>query len=307
MIEAVLRRGRLARGLRSARRSRRWRPSPVLIAVLVGGLVILGCAWFWFRDSSFVAVKKVRITGVAGPDARQIRRALRSAAFNMTTLDVNLAQLRTAVQPYPDVKSVSASTQFPHGIWIHVVEQVPVAEVSVGGRPVAVSGDGTLLRAAVAADGRLPAIALAAPPGGSRLSEPGARAGLRVLGAAPYQLIAHIASVSDTAAHGVVVSLRNGPRVYFGDTGALTAKWDATVAVLGSPAAAGASYIDVTDPQRPVAGAATTSTTTSTVTTTPTGGTTTPTAGTTTPTAGTTTPTAGAGTTTQSGTTPTGG
>ncbi len=63
----------------------------------------------------------------------------------MTTLDVQVSHLRTAVSPYPVVKGLQVSTQFPHGMRIEVIEQVPVAMVDVGGRSTPVAGDGTLL------------------------------------------------------------------------------------------------------------------------------------------------------------------
>jgi hypothetical protein len=97
-------------------------------------------------------------------------------------------------------------------------------------------------------------IPLAVPPGGTSLTEPGALAALKVLTAAPYRLLGHIQQATNSAAHGVIVNLRNGPSVYFGDPSELNAKWAAVVAVLSNPASAGASYLDVTDPRRAAAG-----------------------------------------------------
>lgn len=229
------------------------RSTPLLAAILVGLIVAVGLGWLWFRDSSFVAVKRVRITGVSGPNVHQIERALRNAALGMTTLDVNMHQLRTAVAPYPDVRTLTVRTQFPHGIVIAVHEQVPVAAVTVDGRTIAVSSDGTLLQA----PGRvthLPVIPLRVPPGGSSLTEPGARAALAVLAAAPYGLLGHIANATRTAQSGVVVQLRHGPQLRFGPPTQLAAKWASAVAVLGSSGSHGAEYIDVSDPRRPAAG-----------------------------------------------------
>jgi cell division protein FtsQ len=139
----------------------------VLALVLLIG--VLAGAWMWLRDSSLVAVQRVRVAGASGPDAAQIRSALVTAARNMTTLDVRMNQLRMAVAPYPVVKSLVVATQFPHGMRIQVVEQVPVAIVLAGGRRIAVSGDGTLLHDAVPST-PLPTISLdrrRAPPGAS--------------------------------------------------------------------------------------------------------------------------------------------
>ena len=217
----------------------------VLVAIAVGG-------WFWLRDSSLVAVRKVTITGVSGPDAGQIRAALTSAAHGMTTLDVNSAALRNAVQPFPVVKHVQASTSFPHAMVITVSEEVPVAMLSAGGTSTAVAGDGALLHGA-SAPAALPTITVAVAPGGDRVTGM-ALADARLLAAAPYPLLARIASASDSQAHGLTVQLRNGPRVYFGSTGQLARKWSVADGVIAQPSSAGADYIDVTVPARPVAG-----------------------------------------------------
>jgi cell division protein FtsQ len=239
---------RLWHQLRSARRLR-------LVAIgLVALGVLLGGGWFWFRDSSFVSVKTVAVTGQSGPDAAAIRSALMTAARNMTTLDVDMAQLRTAVSPYPAVKTLQVSTEFPHGMRIQVIEQLPVAVIQLPGRTIAVASDGTLLREVQSAPS-LPTIALSVPPGGPRLTDQAALAAVAALAAAPYQLLSKISQIQTAAPHGLVAQLRAGPQVYLGDSSDLTQKWSAAVAVLSDSGSAGAAYIDVTDPRRPAAGA----------------------------------------------------
>jgi cell division septal protein FtsQ len=220
--------------------------------VLVALVAVLGGAWLWLRDSSLVAVHRVQVAGASGPDAAQIRSALIAAASNMTTLDVKMKQLRTAVAPYPVVKSLVVDTQFPHGMRIRVVEQVPVAIVDAGGRRTAVSGDGTLLHDVVAPPA-LPTIPLGVPPGGTHLTGY-SLSEVRLLAAAPYELLAKVSQVSDGQAHGLVAELRNGPSIYFGDSHQLGAKWTAAAEVLADTGSAGAAYLDVTDPGRPAAG-----------------------------------------------------
>jgi cell division protein FtsQ len=231
-------------------------PRRLLAAILACLLLLLGCAWLWFRDSPFVSVSMVRVTGLSGPQVPRIEQALRAAAVTMTTLDVNMSQLRTAVEPYPDVRSLTVQTQFPHGLVIHVREQVPIAQLQVDGRSLAISRDGTLL-ADTQADARLPTLPVPVPPAGTRLTEPGPRLALTVLAAAPYRFLSHIASARQTLQNGVVIQLRHGPQLRFGDTAQLAAKWAAALAVLGSASSHGAQYIDVTDPGRPAAGAPT--------------------------------------------------
>jgi cell division protein FtsQ len=237
------------------RRLKRLLPRPGLraLGVVVAILALAAGGWVWLRSSSLVAVQRVTIIGLGGRDAGQIRSALLSAAHSMTTLNVKMAALRTAVAPYPVVKRLHVTTSFPHRMSIEVVEQVPVAMVSAGGVRVAVSADGTLLRGATVS-GSLPTIALPVAPGGSHVRGDVLQV-VRLLAAAPYQLLPRVTQASDSGAEGLVAQLRNGPKLYFGTSDDLGAKWASAAAVLADSGSAGADYIDVTAPSRPAAGA----------------------------------------------------
>lgn len=244
---------RRTRGRRAGRlRARLPRPAPRAVAALVALVVLLVGGWLWLRQASLVAVKRVSVAGASGPDAAHIRSALISAARDMTTLDVQMGHLRTAVSPYPVVKALHVSTQVPHGMRIRVIEQVPVAMVQVDGRRTPVAGDGTLLHD-VTVGSPLPSISLSVAPGGTGLTGI-ALSEVRMLAAAPSQLLTKVQLASSDATHGLVAQLRNGPRLYFGGADELAAKWDAVTEVLASPRSAGADYVDVTAPGRPAAG-----------------------------------------------------
>jgi cell division protein FtsQ len=249
---------------RSRSRGRRLRlprvPPRVLIVVAVV-VVLLAGGWVWLRDSSLVAVRRVAVTGVSGPDASQIRSVLVASAKDMTTLDVQIGHLRTVVAPYPVVKDLQVSTQFPHGMRIRVIEQVPVAVVVAAGRHTAVSADGTLLPDAVASSS-LPSIDMTVAPGGAHVTGL-ARGQVRLLAAAPYAWLAKIGRVFTDPMHGLVAQLRNGPALYFGAADQLSAKWQAASQVLADPGSDGAAYVDVSDPARPAAGTGSDSSTTS--------------------------------------------
>lgn len=223
----------------------------IVVPVLVVALALGG--WLWLRGSSLVAVQRVSVSGARGPDASQVRRALVASARTMTTLDVGVDRLRMAVAPYPDVKDLRVSAQFPHGMRIGVIEQTSVGLITAGGRAITVAGDGTLLHDAGSA-AALPTIPLPVAPGGSRLTDPDALRAVALLAAAPYQLLAHVSRVVTVPEQGLVAQLRNGPSIYFGDDAMLGAKWTAASAVLADQGSVGAGYIDVTDPHRPAAG-----------------------------------------------------
>lgn len=230
---------------------RRVGPARLAAALLV--LIALGAGWLWFRESSLVSVEQVKVTGVSGPGSARIRSALNAAAHTMTTLDVRVARLYTAVAPYPAVRSLKVATDFPHGLRIHVVEELPVAMLTAGGHRVAVSADGTVLRG-LSAKHRLPLIPVHALPVQTKLTDSQSRQELAVLAGAPPRLKTHVALLLYTGTHGVVARLRAGPSLYFGSATSIHAKWLAAIAVLANPGSAGAAYIDLTDPMRPAAG-----------------------------------------------------
>jgi len=222
----------------------------VLALVLIGWL-----GWLWYRSSSFVKVESVKVTGLSGPDVPQIRGALTGAALQMTTLNVDMSKLEAAVSQYPYVRTLTVTGRGAHGLVIHVAEQVPVAFVAGGGSRRLVDQDGAFLPGSTTVGGALPTVPVASPQSGGVVISAGARAAVAVLGAAPYALLSHIANATSSSLHGVIVQLRNGPQVYFGPSVQLAQKWAAAVAVLQNSQSAGASYIDVTDPERPAAGA----------------------------------------------------
>jgi len=239
-MSALATAGRRMRLSRERLRISRKRLRLVIAILAITALAAVG-GWFLLRDSSLVAVEHVTVTGVEGSDAAAITATLDSAAHRMTTLDVQTGLLRASVAAYPEVKGLRVRAQFPHGLLIDVTEVVPVAVLHAPGREVVLTGDGTLLpNRPVSAS--LP------------LTEQWARSAAALLADAPSRLLPRLAEATTVAGHGLVVQVRNGPAIYFGDATQAMAKWDAVLVVLADPGSAGASYIDVTDPARPAAG-----------------------------------------------------
>jgi cell division protein FtsQ len=222
------------------------------VAVAVLAVSTLGGGWLWLRDAPVVAVNDVWVTGISGPDAPAIRAALTDAAHDMTTLHVRSDALRTAVSPFPIVKDLRVETDFPHGMRIAVIEHDAVAAVDIDGARVPVAADGTLLRGRPAG-ARLVTLQIPSANGGGRLTSRRGRAAVAVMGAAPKGLRAYVQGIQ-FGPDGMRVTLRNGPLLEFGDGARARAKWIAAARVLGDPRGAGASYLDVRIPERPVAG-----------------------------------------------------
>ncbi len=231
-------------------------PPRRLVTVVLAGIVAVALSaggWMWLRGSSLVSVERVQITGVHGTDAAAIESALTGAARRMSTMDLHPGALMAAVAPYRLVREVHLSPSFPHGLRIRVVEQPPVAALTMGGIRTAVAADGVVLGPGFLS-GSLPVIHGALPASGAgHVSSASQLAELAVLGAAPETLIGWIAHVY-SGHNGITVAMRNGLLLFFGDAVRPHAKWLAAARVLADPSAAGAVYVDVRLPERPAAG-----------------------------------------------------
>ena len=226
------------------------------LAMLVA-LPLFAGGWLALRKSSFVAVEHVHVGGLEGPQAQAIEAALDGAASHMSTLAVNSATLRAAVASFPVVRSVSAIPSFPHGLRIEVVEQLPVAALTIAGQRTAVAADGVVLGPGLIT-GSLPALSEVqgiVPQVGRHVQGASLLAELAILGAEPRPLARFDVRVfTGSKGEGLTVAMRNGLLVYFGDATRPHAKWLSLARVLADPSSAGATYIDVRVPERPAAG-----------------------------------------------------
>jgi cell division protein FtsQ len=223
-----------------------------LIATAIA-LPLLGGGWLLLRNSPFVAVQRVQISGVHGSQAAEIDAALTAAARRESTLNVNAGNLRSAVADFPVVREVRAVPHFPHALQIHVVEQLPVAALLVGGTRTAVAADGVVLGSSLLRSD-LPVVSgYHEPAVGSAVEGPDLLAALTVLGAAPGPLARLIEHVFE-GSRGLTVAMRNGLQVYFGNATRPRAKWFSLARVLADSGSKGASYVDVRLPGRPAAG-----------------------------------------------------
>ena len=228
-------------------RGRRFVAIALLIAAALGALYML-----WFRDSSFVRVERVRVTGVTGRDAQRLRARLDYAARQMTTLHVDEHALMRALGRNAGVRSLSVRTDFPHAMRIAIVQQLPVAVLVFGGDRAPVAANGLLLPAMPATG--VPAIDVGALPAHGRLGHGRALRLVSCAAAATSDLAPRIDRIRELPGKGLVAFVRNGPQIIFGGSTLLSEKWIAAAAVLADPSSRGASYVDVRLPDRPVAG-----------------------------------------------------
>ena len=223
-----------------------------LIAATLVLAVVCGGAYAWLRDSSLVAVKQVYISGLSSSDEAKIRTALKAAAMDMTTLHVRHEQLDAAVKPFPSVKSLTVTADFPHDLSIEVVERHPVAALETEGGRIAVGAGGLIMRG-LRADASLPTVRAKSTGAGGRLTDERALAAVAVLAAAPRDLRERT-MFAFYAKRGLTLHLEDGPRLIFGSERGSAAKWAAAARVLADRRAAGASYLDLRVPERVAAG-----------------------------------------------------
>jgi cell division protein FtsQ len=216
-------------------------------------LLLAATYQLWLRDSWLVRIERVTVNGLTTDDAPRVRAALTAAARSMTTLHVDRGDLERAVEAHPIVKSIELSPDFPHTLRIRVIEHHPAAIAITDGGRVAVARDGTVLRE-LPAEGGLPTIRADGTVRGDRLEDTAALTAARVAGTAPAALHRRLEKVHIRKEDGLVVPLRDGPELIFGDATRIRAKWTAAARVLADRAAAGASYVDLRLPGRPAAG-----------------------------------------------------
>lgn len=229
--------------------------APVLrrrLAVAVILLLALAAAYhFWFRDSSFVAVEDVSVSGAE--DRPGLASTLESAALEQTTLNVDEQALAAAVSADPAVRGVTASPDFPHGLSIEVDLRDPVGYLPSSGAVVA--GDGVILDEIEERPEGLASIEIEdGKLGSGGTLEGNALLIARALAPAPGPLLAEVDEARMDAEHGVVVTLGDGIELRFGDRTDPDLKWQAAAAVLADPKLTTATYIDLSVPDRPVVG-----------------------------------------------------
>jgi cell division protein FtsQ len=224
-----------------------------LIVASLAAALLLALYMLWFRDSSLVAVKTVKVVGTGkGPLERQLDAELSNAARKMTTLHVDQKALADVAKRFTLVESVSAHPSFPSSLTIDVVERRPAAMIGEGSGAVAVAGDGVILRGLPAEKLHLPQLPLSSAPKGPQLQGP-VRQQAEVLGAAPAALRRYVDHTFNGSS-GVGVTLDGGVELSFGNAARAAEKWRAAAAVLSDPELGPLDYVDLSVPGRPAVG-----------------------------------------------------
>ena len=247
----------MPRGAARARTRRlvRFLPSRHSLLVGFGVLAIAAGSYVAARETSLFAVHGIDVRGAPPALQREIERTL--APFRGTNLlKLDGAKLERDVAALPAVRSVSYDRAFPHTLRVTVVPETPVAVLHRGAETWLVSTRARVIahiRAGVRPG--LPRVWVPSKtpvaPGAILSAETGGQAAQALALAAHFPVRIAVASF----AHGeLVFRLRSGLQLVFGSPVDLRLKLAIARRAL-TLLPPGATYLDVSVPGRPVAGA----------------------------------------------------
>lgn len=213
------------------------------------------------RETSVFDVRSIDVQTEPLGHGRLVERAL-APIEGTSLLKVDEATITRRLQALPHVHLLGYDRSFPDGLRVHVSVERPVAVLRRGDQNWLVSGEGRVLRK-LEVRLRRPLPVVWIPPSFDpdigvvvRLDEPSqavaSLATLRSAFPAFYRRIWYVAP----AEHGLRLVLRDRFEIRLGDATELTLKLEvarrvlAAIRDLGSPA----TYVDVSVPERPVAG-----------------------------------------------------
>jgi cell division protein FtsQ len=219
--------------------------------IVVGCLLLLGGVALGASYTPMFAARTIRVIGDHHLSRAQVlKMAHVSEGANLLHTDLGAAERRLERDPW--IEDVSITRRLPGTLNIDLTERVPAARIDLGSTFKLIAGDGTDLGPAVGADG-LPLVQTLGsdqPPTGDALS-----AGAAVASALPAPLRPSVASVAVGGDGVILVVMRDGLTVTYGDASQPVAKGEALRAVLGYASERGLrmSFIDVTVPEAPTA------------------------------------------------------
>jgi cell division protein FtsQ len=209
---------------------------------------------FWIaRETPLFAVDVIDVRGAEPPVVLEVRSALRSLQ-DQSLLRVSPGDVEGVVAALPSVAAASVDRSFPHTLVVTVVPERPVAVLRRGGESWLVAGSGRAIRkVALRASLRLPRLWVARGVevhAGSLL--PTELAGAARALAQAQRFPRGVAAVQPAEGELTLV-LRGGLRIRLGDARDVALKLAIAERILPL-VEPGTAYVDVSLPERPVAG-----------------------------------------------------
>lgn len=223
-------------------------------------LAVAGTAYAAARTTSLFAVERIEVRGAPPALGREVRRAL-EPLMGTSLVAVDGEELVARVEAIPEVRSAVYDRAFPHTLVVAVTRERPIAVLRRGRESWAVSTRGRLVRAVPrGANPRLPRIWVRkSVPGGAGaiVSDREARRALRAVAPlADRPLPVRVGTVR-TGPKELTFELASGLELRLGNETSLLLKLAVAAEILRdlpSPAQGGPGYLDLSVPERPVAG-----------------------------------------------------
>lgn len=221
-------------------------------ALLAAGVL----AYLGARESSLFAVQSIRVTGAPPQVASHVREAL-APLEGRSLVGLDRGAVERRLLALSDVAAATVDRDFPHTLRVAVVPAHSIAVLRQGSSGWIVSSDGRVIRTAGRLDSpKLPRIwvgpAATVDPGAAVGDADAAQAVAALAVARSSRFTARIATVRSTD-HELTFVLPGGLELRFGNAGDLALKLAVAQRLL--PLVAGtAGYVDLTVPERPVAG-----------------------------------------------------
>jgi hypothetical protein len=238
----------------------RYVPSGRSLLVGLATVLVAGGLYGLARETSMFAVATVRVDGASPPLAAEVRNDL-SRYDGRSLVGLDAASVEQRLARLPAVRSASVDRAFPHTLRVRIVPELPVAVVRRGSDSFLVSARGRVIAPVGRGTHReLPRIWLPASTDVALGSLLGGQDG----GLAARSLAAFVGSgfpgrvTFVRALDGqITLGLRGGLEIQLGAPVALRLKIaiaHGIVPSLAPPAASGPNYLDLSVPERPVAG-----------------------------------------------------
>jgi cell division protein FtsQ len=239
------------------------RPSRRAAVVAAGVLTLLCLAYLAARETPVFAVRSATVAGAPPGVEAAVRDAVRPAeGESLVALDAGDVERR--IEAVPTVRAARVDRAFPNRLEIAVVPERPVAVLRNGDRAWVVGESGRVVAAIRPnARPRLARIRVSlerAPEVGGTLTSVETRAALTVLRAVPRRFPARIVSVHVDSSGAAALVVAPRIEIRLGSIDGLSAKLASAAVVLRSlpdEERAATVYLDVTLPERVVAGAET--------------------------------------------------
>jgi cell division protein FtsQ len=227
---------------------------PLLVTLLA--LVLVGSgvgAYFGARETGVFSLDRIVVVGAPRATANRIKAALRPyVGESLVRFERGAAERRLAL--VPEVADAHFDRDFPHTLKVRVRLERPVAVLRRGSDAWLVSSSARVLTHLKRPFPHLPRIWL---PASADVSVNATLAGAGAMGVAavaPLRALRLDAPVRQVVAGDgeLTLVLSSGTRLRLGDTGDLRLKLAIARKIL--PLTHGAAYVDVSVPERPVAG-----------------------------------------------------